>query len=352
MHNRQNVSASSPASAPLPAEVTESAPKAGVARVANDLAPAPQPVAGKLAKAVRLANVERLRVFAMLEIVRYHDHGDRLALVGGLGLPTFLLLTNLFNCTLTKKRGPGQFMQDKRERLVVPWIFWSLFYGAWLVWGAIRHHQPLSGALSWDMILAGTSSHLWFVPFAFASAGAVAGTQHLTRNLPDRATGYAALLIGTAVLLFLGHLPERDYPAPIPQWLLSTPSAFLGFAMGRLVIADGPQFKLRTAVPIALGALAIAAYCAWLQPSFLLQRYSTSILLVLAALLVPGRPEKVSTFLSPLLFGIYLVHHFVADRVLSHVPGVAGQPWLFLVDFVCTIFLVRAMKETPLKRFV
>jgi surface polysaccharide O-acyltransferase-like enzyme len=56
--------------------------------------------------------------------------------------------------------------------------------------------------------------------------------------------------------------------------------------------------------------------------------------------------------LSPLLFGIYLAHHFVAERILSHVPGVAGMPWLFLVDFVCTIFLVRALKETPLKRFV
>jgi hypothetical protein len=331
--------------------VQETAAKT-VANANADLAALPKPLAGIAAKAVRLANVERLRVFAMLEIVRYHDHGDRLALVGGLGLPTFLLLTNLFNCTLTKKRGPDKFIQDKRERLVVPWIFWSLFYGAWLVWGAVRHGQPIGDVLSWDMILAGTSSHLWFVPFAFASAGLVAGAQHFTRNLPDRATGYVALGVGALVLMFLGHLPERDYAAPIPQWLLSTPSAFLGFAMGRLVIADGPQFRVRTAIPIAIGALAIALYCELVFPSFLMQRYSTSILLVLAVLLVPGKAERVSVFLSPLLFGIYLAHHFVADRLLSHVPGVAGTPWLFLVDFICTMFLVRALKETPLKRFI
>jgi len=349
MHNLENVSASSPAAAPRPAEVPVTAPETAKAPEAAALA---EPLVVKAAKAARLANVERLRVFAMLEIVRYHDHGDRLVLVGGLGLPTFLLLTNLFNCTLTKKRGPGTFMADKRERLVVPWIFWSMFYGAFLLWSAARHGQPLGDVLSWDMILAGTSSHLWFVPFAFASAGLVAGAQHLTRDLPDRATGFVALAVGTAVLLFLGHMPERDYPAPIPQWLLSTPSAFFGFAMGRLVLADGPQFRVRTAVPVAIGALAIAAYCALLQPSFLMQRYATSILLVLAVLLVPGKSERVSTFLSPLLFGIYLVHHFIADRVLSHVPGVAGQPWLFLVDFIVTIFVVRLMKETPLKRFI
>jgi hypothetical protein len=306
----------------------------------------------KVEKAARLANVERLRVLAMLEIVRYHDHGDRLTLVGGLGLPTFLLLTNLFNCTLTHKRGPAKFMQDKRKRLVVPWVFWSLFYGAWLFWGAFRHGQPVSEVLSWQMILAGTSSHLWFVPFAFASATLVASAQYFTRTLPDRATGYAAVVVGAAVLIGIGLMPPREYAAPIPQWLLSTPSAFLGFALGRLVIADGPQFRVRTAWPIALGAAALATYCALFAPNFLMQRYATSILLVLAVLLVPGRPEPVSQFMSPLLFGIYLSHHFVADHVLSHVPGVAGSSWLFLVDFILTAFLVRLLKRTPIERFI
>jgi surface polysaccharide O-acyltransferase-like enzyme len=288
----------------------------------------------------------------MLEIVRYHDHNDRLFLVGGLGLPTFLLLTNLFNCTLTHKRGPERFMHDKRERLVVPWIFWSLFYGAFLAVSAYRHQQPFGEAFSWNMILAGTSAHLWFVPFAFASAAAVALAQHLTRRLPDRATGNVGIAIGAVVLIGLALLPEREYIAPIPQWILSTPSTFLGFALGRLVLADGPQFRLKTALPIAIGALLICGYCALFFPNFLMQRYATSILLVLAVLLVHGKPEPVSTFLSPLLFGIYLAHHFIADRVLSHVPGVAGMPWLFLVDFMCTIFVVRALKETPLRRFI
>lgn len=340
MHNQTNVLSSSPNAAAAKDELPAEPPKVA-------------PTAAKVvAKAARLANVERLRVLAMLEIVRYHDHNDRLVLVGGLGLPTFLLLTNLFNCTLTHKRGPDKFMADKRQRLVVPWIFWSLFYGVFLAISAYRHHEPLSEVFSWNMILAGTSSHLWFVPFAFASAGAVAAAQHLTRNLPDRATGNVALAIGAVVLIGLGLLPEREYIAPIPQWLLSTPSAFLGFALGRLVLADGPQFRLKTALPIAVGALAMSLYCGLFFPNFLMQRYSTSILLVLAALLVHGKPEPVSTFLSPLLFGIYLAHHFVADRILSHVPGVAGMPWLFLVDFVCTIFVVRALKETPLKRFI
>lgn len=334
--------ASSPAVTPIPATRSSVITLEPVAA---------QVIETPVQKAARLANVERLRVLAMLEIVRYHDHGDRLALVGGLGLPTFLLLTNLFNCTLTKKRGPGKFMQDKRERLVVPWIFWSLFYAAWLLQGALRKGEPLSGVLSWQMILAGTSAHLWFVPFAFASAALVSGAQWLTRDLPDRITANVALVIGAAVLIGIGLMPEHDYPAPVPQWLLSTPSAFLGFAMGRLVIAEGNKFTLRAALPVAVGAGAIALYCALGHPNFLMQRYSTSILLVIATLLWPGKPEAVSKFISPLLFGIYLAHHFIADRVLSHTP-VHGTPWLFLVDFALTVGFVRFLKLTPLKRFV
>jgi surface polysaccharide O-acyltransferase-like enzyme len=334
--------ASSPAVTPVPA--TQSSV------ITLERAPA-QLLETPVQKAARLANVERLRVLAMLEIVRYHDHGDRLALVGGLGLPTFLLLTNLFNCTLTKKRGPGRFMQDKRERLVVPWMFWSVFYAAWLLQGAFRKGEPLGGVLSWDMILAGTSAHLWFVPFAFASAALVAGAQWLTRDLPDRITANVALVLGAAVLIGIGLMPEHDYPAPIPQWLLSTPSAFLGFAMGRLVIAEGDKFTWRAALPVAIGAAALALYCALGHPNFLMQRYSTSILLVVATLLWPGKADATSKFISPLLFGIYLAHHFIADRVLSHTP-IHGTPWLFLVDFVLTIGFVRFLKQTPLKRFV
>ncbi|MET0387471.1 MAG: acyltransferase family protein, partial [Polyangiales bacterium] len=304
----------------------------------------------RIEKAIRLANVERLRVLAMLEIVRYHDHGDRLALVGGLGLPTFLLLTNLFNTTLTHKRGPVPFLHDKRARLVVPWLFWSVFYGVWLVRGALRHGQPLRDVLSWQLILAGTSSHLWFVPFAFASAALTAGAQWLTGKLPHRATAYAALALGGVVLVALAGLPGRDYPAPLPQWILSTPSVFLGFGIGRLLLADRGQLQLRAALPAALGAFALLLYCGLVEPSFLMQRYATSLLLVLAVLLVAGKPDPVSQLLSPLLFGIYLVHHFVADHVLSHIPYVADMPWLFIVDFACTIAVVSVLRRTPIAR--
>jgi surface polysaccharide O-acyltransferase-like enzyme len=302
-------------------------------------------------KAARLANVERLRVFAMLEIVCFHDHADRLPWVGGLGLPTFLLLTNLFNTTLTQKRGVAKFLEDKRERLFMPWLFWSAVYLVLAIQSAFRHGVPLHDALSWMMILAGTSSHLWFVPFALFSAGLVAGVQYSTRHLPDRPVAYSALGAGVAVLACCAVLADRPFEAPIPQWIIAISSAFFGLGLGRLVLAEG-ALKFRHVWPLALVALAGALAGQLYFHSFLVWRYAVSLLLVLAMLLRPGKAEPISKFLSPLLFGIYLAHHLLAERVLSHVPLIAHSQFLFVIDFVLTALIVRGLKETPLRRFV
>src|SRR6195952_5369052 len=110
MHNLTNVLSS------LPNAARKSEPPAPPPPTDTDLPLLDPPKVSPLKKAVRMANVERLRVLAMLEIVRYHDHNDRLALIGGLGLPTFLLLTNMFNCTLSEKPGPGEVMEGKPKR--------------------------------------------------------------------------------------------------------------------------------------------------------------------------------------------------------------------------------------------
>jgi hypothetical protein len=317
------------------------------------LADASVSAAPKLAKhAGRLATVECLRVLAMLEIVRFHDHDDRLPWVGGLGLPTFLLLTNLFNCTLTERRGIGTFLRDKRERLLLPWLFWSVTYAAVLLVSAQRNGLALGGVLSWDMILAGTSSQLWFVPFALFSAGLVAAGQYLTRRLPDRATAYGAALLGAVILIGVANMPPQPLAAPIPQWLLSIPSTFFGFALGRLALAGAGTLRRHDVIGIAVPALLGAIVCGLWHPNMLVWRYSVSLLLVLAAFLIPSKSDPVSRFTSPLLFGIYLVHHLVASRLLVKVPLLEHQQYFFLVDFACTVLLVKALKATPLARFV
>jgi hypothetical protein len=288
----------------------------------------------------------------MLEIVRYHDHDDRLMWIGGLGLPTFLLLTNLFNTTLTEKRGISTFLADKRERLFMPWIFWSLLYAGVLAVTALRHDEPLGSVLSWQMILAGTSSHLWFVPFALFSAGLVAGAQYLTRGLPHRPVAFGAAALGLVVLLSFGLMPQYELEAPIPQWLLSLPSSFFGFALGRLVLAGEGRPLVRDMLPIAVVAGIGAILFGVVSHNLLIWRYSVSLLIVFAAFLRPGKVDPLSKFLSPLLFGIYLAHHFIAERVLVKFAAIDHSQLLFVVDFAITAVVVYLLKKTLLRRFV
>src|SRR6187401_3024827 len=94
--------------------------------------------------APRLANVERLRLVAMFEIVAFHVSEHRLPILAGLGLPVFLLLNNAFNTTLTERRGTSAFLNSKLSRLLVPWILWSLIYLSVLLLERWRHEEPLT----------------------------------------------------------------------------------------------------------------------------------------------------------------------------------------------------------------
>jgi surface polysaccharide O-acyltransferase-like enzyme len=76
------------------------------------------------------------------------------------------------------------------------------------------------------------------------------------------------------------------------------------------------------------------------------------VLLVFIAFLRPGKLDSLSKFMSPLLFGIYLAHHFIGHRLLVKIPGVEHSQLFFIVDFAVTAVAVYLLKKTPLRRFV
>jgi surface polysaccharide O-acyltransferase-like enzyme len=317
---------------------------------------APAPAAPAVAKPVyvpspRLANVERFRIIAMLEIVCFHDTHGRIPLIAGLGLPTFLLLTNVFNCTLTEKRGFGPFVRDKFNRLALPWLFWSAVYGSFLVFGALRRGIPLGEVLTPNMLLTGTYAHLWFVPFALFCGVLVGSIQYATKNRYNWLIVSAAFVIGVALVLNAVRLNGNTYEAPLPQWIFSLPAPFLGFVAGRAILTKDPIF-LRN----VLWTMAGVAFLGWLYtvavtPDFTLHRYAFSVLLVVAALTWAGKADPLSKYVAPLLFGIYLVHPII-EKGLAKLPYIGDSQYLFLLDFVVTAFVVYGLKRTPLRRFV
>jgi surface polysaccharide O-acyltransferase-like enzyme len=310
------------------------------------------------ARAQRLANVERLRLVAMFEIVAFHVSGafganSRLPVVAGLGLPTFLLLNNAFNCTLAERMGSRAFMQVKVSRLLVPWLVWSVIYALVGMLERLRHGEPLTEGFSPWMIVGGTYDHLWFVPFALFGSVLIVGLQEKTRVWAAPSVASAGLVVGALVLaacaLVLATQPI-DWPAL--QWLFALPSPLLGFALGRAVLASDGKLLRRLALlltPLAVG-VAVASY---VEPEIeMLRRYLVSLAVVTLAFIWPGAEDRFSRRLAPLLFGIYLIHPlFVRIYQASHLPDL---PLIILTAMVfgLSAATVALLQRTKLRQLV
>lgn len=307
----------------------------------------------------RLANVERLRIVAMLEIVTFHVGGAvatdtyRLPVVGGLGLPVFLLLNNAFNCTLSERMGTRAFLDLKVSRLLLPWLIWSGIYGGMVLAEKIRHDEPLADAFSPWMIIGGTYTHLWFVPFALFGSLLIAGLQARTKTLPHRNIAAVTLALGAALTLggaWLLHVGNVQWP--LVQWLFALPSPLLGFALGRVLLSRDRRLLSGLALCLSLLALGTLAAAWVVVVPEMDRRYAVSMALVGLFFLWPGKADALSRRLTPLLFGVYLTHPLLMRLYQSaHLPELPVA-LLGVVIFAVAAVLVELLRRSPLKLLV
>jgi surface polysaccharide O-acyltransferase-like enzyme len=317
------------------------------------------PSAPRRESSARLANLERLRIVAMLEIVTFHvgrainDEAYRLPIVAGLGLPIFLLLNNTFNCTLSERMGTRAFLDAKVSKLVLPWLVWSGVYGVMVTAEKLRHQEPLSQAFSPWMIIGGTYEHLWFVPFALFGSLFIAGLQARTRTVSHRRMAAVLLAVGALVTLFDAWLLRSErIPWPVLQWLFALPSPLLGFALGRVLLSRDRGLLVRLAGLLTLlGAASLALTLVWSVPE-MARRYAVSLAVVSVFFLWPGRMDGLSRRLTPLLFGVYLTHPLLLRAYQgAHLPNMQ-VPVLGALLFAVSALLVEVLRRTPLRRLV
>jgi surface polysaccharide O-acyltransferase-like enzyme len=310
----------------------------------------------------RLANVERLRLLAMFEIVAFHVSEQRLPVVAGLGLPVFLLLNNAFNCTLAERMGTRAFLNTKVSRLLLPWLLWNVLYLGLILAERWRHAEPLTQGFSFLMLLGGTYEHLWFVPFALAGALIMAGVQSQSRSLSNGWMCALALAVGAGVTLAGAWLlAPGSIEWPWLQWLFALPAVPFGFGLGRALLATEGRVRKRLARMAAgagLGCLAaglawgLGTVWGWPMPEEMVRRYAVALALVSVAFVWPGVSDAFSVRLTPLLFGVYLSHPLVV-RVYqaAHLPELPLAVFAALV-FSVSALLVAGLQRTPLRFLV
>jgi hypothetical protein len=262
----------------------------------------------------RRQDIEALRLLSAFGIVWFHT--GTVGVPGGgwgyAGLVAFLALS----VQLGGRRGQADAATLKRRarRLLLPWACWFGIYGLW------NAHQglPLLAADQHPVaaVLAGTSIHLWYLPFMFM---VLVGLDVLKAHAPPALLSAAA---GGLAIAGVASAPwwrpiSLGWPYPLLQWADAAAPVLLGvFLSGASALPRA--LRLALSAGVVLAAAAILPF-QWLGLPMLLGS--------LAALLVHGGglAGRIRIDLRPAsdcTLGIYLCHSLVFALLLQ----VGGLP--------------------------
>lgn len=236
--------------------------------------------------------IELLRIVAAFGVVTFHVSHE-LREVGFAGLIVFLALSPLFAV-----QSGGRRAQPLWRTYIVPWLFWLPVYGLHnMAWG-----RPFLADASVSGLLAGTSPHLWYLPFMFVAL--------LALDLALRCRWIWSLWVLAAVggvvlpalLPALGHLIQPQ--PPVAQYLSALPAFALG-AAGGACLRDGKSCRFI----VVAGCAGIALLAAGGMPGAALS-YALGMAAVVVALRVPARWTQGwrIRWLSDAMKGVYLIH--------------------------------------------
>lgn len=244
------------------------------------------PAASGKAATLRNQNVEIVRIIAAFGIVVFHSASPGGA-VGYSGLVAFAMLSSYF---------AGAASVKLARRIMLPWLFWSVFY---LGWRFAADGSPFHPGLNpVESILYGT--HLWYLPFIFVAI-------LLASQLR---AGWGTLICGVAASALLIATPwwrdiQMGFDPPVSQFLHALPAALIGVAL-----------RSRAGIIVAVAGLVV---CAFWQVGGVSLPYAVGGGVVVAAILLPPIDRNVEA-VSSCMLGVYLVH-IAALGVFNRITG-------------------------------
>jgi surface polysaccharide O-acyltransferase-like enzyme len=303
----------------------------------------------------RIGSIDRLRVLAAIGIVWFHTDGAPYRHIGYTGLPVFLLIFfSLITCRTATDPTFG-FLRRRWDRLLKPWLFWSVLYGLFRVakWACLGDVDSFREMLSPETILVGTHVHLWYLPYAFLSGFLVYAINRATLKSDHAAVAFTAAGIG--LLLLIVHaigLSSCRWMRPLPQWEFGLAAVPLGFAIGRSLMVPSRRTQQVLLSIISLTTLATSVVLIALGHAESAIPYALGILLVCLAYGWRTNDSVVGAALAPLTFGVYLIHPLINYGLRQFITS-EQHCAAFIGLTVCLSGLVTmAMMRTPARRFV
>ena len=248
----------------------------------------------------RNGSIEYLRFAGAGGIVWFHlgMPGSQIALSA---LPMFVTFLVYF--------GVGTSVKKRAIRLMAPWAIWSVIYTLVKLADALVSGNPIASEFSYWMLFTGPALHLWFLPFSFFFL-------LLFERLKGRVLWLVAIILSG---LSLWALQNGLLQVPLEQWASVVPAAFLGLLMR----------QEKSPITVAAGFIVVCAvlYLAGWNTSTM--QLALGALVTFIALGIKSRATRISTTLSALSLGVYLIHPLIYAVALR--IGIMDGAFMFLL---------------------
>lgn len=291
-----------------------------------------------------------LRVFACLGVIGIHSQnilfsdtsyiGQCVAiffeLVFRIGLPIFFILSGVLLLNSNKKQSLINFYWNRFVKVIIPFIFYSLFYYCW-----INRDGHISSILDFSFVKGAITSipsgilaslaktqyyHLWFIYSIIGLYLAIPFLKVMLNNMSMKQL-YEICIVLFVIRIIVNYLPYFKITITISEWIFSGWVMYLIF--GYTLIQ--PQAKKYYNIIISTGIIAFIV-------SFVINRWFSQfksvnvfdlaplmILQVCAVFILFYKYEKyickfmsinkIISYFSTYTFSIYMLHAWVLSKV-------------------------------------
>ncbi len=274
-------------------------------------------------------DVELLRLVSALGIVWFHSGVSFGREVAYSGLVIFVVISVYFVAVSDRKKS----IFSKVQRLLVPCLLWSIFYG--LLEFVMNDRIYPDGYSLVQKLLATPSIHLWYLPFIFGVLVLLDGLKALlSKSILCMVSAFAAIVL----ILSASEWRSVDFSTPYAQYMHALPAVCLGVFLGCF---DQLNKRLAYALLVVIFlAITVTVYLnlAGFGVTYFVGLLCCLVLLSRSSLLHLHNNIR---WFSDATLGLYLVHAFILV-VLMHV-GINGVA-LPLAAFVISLLGVMVAK--------
>lgn len=283
-------------------------------------------------------------------------------------VPVFVMISGALLLE-PKKEGLKDFYRKRASRVVLPLLFWSIFY---LVWAKLKQsaygYDPADISI-WGRLSSGKPYfHLWFLYMIVFLYLFTPFLRMLIQVCKPRHLQWMVVcgFVLAALNTFVGQIQERQPPLFFNWFLLYIPYFFLGYIIRHSCLAIARKYVVSGLI-LSIGATAggvytLAKHLDLSVGTYFYDNLSVTVIPMSVCIILLLREwnrdiinQEITQNLSKLTLGVYLVHPVILDiayffdlNALKYNP-LWSIPLLSALTYCLSLGLSYALHRTPLR---